>query len=207
MANSVQLEASEAWRKAGFFVRPYHGHDEEDAKRFHKEILMALDGEMLSVSSGINYTMGDVARGDDTGGSNNPAVGAAATVATINRAHAVRARHVLQKINKHILNPDTKEKMDTFRTDAQPAEAALAWFVANECGGATPAPRVNDYKHEMRTLTIIGEAGYRVGSINSFSNARQKPQTLSFPLFRRLEGHHRQTLDNLLAKPYCIPDL
>ena len=40
-----------------------------------------------------------------------------------------------------------------------------------ECGGATPAPRVNDYKHEMRTLTIIGEAGYRVGSINSFSNA------------------------------------
>ena len=46
-----------------------------------------------------------------------------------------------------------------------------SWFVANECGGATPAPRVNDYKHEMRTLTIIGEAGYRVGSINSFSNA------------------------------------
>ena len=104
MANSVQLEASEAWRKAGFLVRPFHGHDEEDAKRFHKQILMALDGEMINVSSGINYTMGDVARGDDTGGSNNPAVGAAATVATINRAHAVRARHVLQKINKHILN-------------------------------------------------------------------------------------------------------
>ena len=153
MANYVQLEASEAWRKAGFLVRPFHGHDEEDAKRFHKQILMALDGEMINVSSGINYTMGDVARGDDTGGSNNPAVGAAATVATINRAHTVCARHVLQKINKHILNPDTKEKMDTFRTDAQPAEAALAWFVANECGGATPAPCVNDYKHEMRTLT------------------------------------------------------
>ena len=124
MATASQLEASEAWRKAGFMVRPFHGHDEEDAKRFHQQILMALDGEMLSVSSGINYTMGDVARGDDG-----------------------------------------------FRTSAQPAEDALAWFVANECGGATPAPRVNDYKHEMRTLTIIGEAGYRVGSINSFSNA------------------------------------
>ena len=91
MTTASQLEASEAWRKAGFLVRPFHGHDEEDAKRFHQQILMALDGEMLSVSSGINYTMGDVARGDDTGGSNNPAVGAAATVATINRAHAVRA--------------------------------------------------------------------------------------------------------------------
>ena len=44
MTSSAELEASEAWRKAGFFVRPYHGHDEEDAKRFHKEILMALDG-------------------------------------------------------------------------------------------------------------------------------------------------------------------
>ena len=68
-------------------MRPFHGHDEEDAKRFHQQILMALDGEMLSVSSGINYTMGDVARGDDG-----------------------------------------------FRTSAQPAEDALAWFVANECG-------------------------------------------------------------------------
>ena len=102
MTTASQLEASEAWRKAGFLVRPFHGHDEEDAKRFqpstHKQILMALDGEMINVSAGINYTMGDVARGDDTGGSNNPAMGAAATVATINRAHAVRARHVLQKI-------------------------------------------------------------------------------------------------------------
>ena len=42
MANSVQLEASEAWRKAGFLVQPFHGHDEEDAKRFHKQILMAM---------------------------------------------------------------------------------------------------------------------------------------------------------------------
>ena len=50
MTSSAQLEATEAWRKAGFLVRPYHGHDEEDAKRFHKEILMALDGEMISVS-------------------------------------------------------------------------------------------------------------------------------------------------------------
>ena len=116
---------------------------------------MALDGEILSVTSGVNYTMGDVARGDDAGGSNNPATGAAATVNTINRAHAVRSRHVLQRINKHILNPDTKEKMDGFRADPQPAEAALNWFVTNECGGATPAPKVNDYKHEMRMLTII----------------------------------------------------
>ena len=93
---------------------------------FHKQILMALDGEMLSVSSGINYTMGDVARGDDTGGSNNPAVGAAATVATINRAHAVRARHVLQKINKHILNPDTKEKDGHLQDELRLLRGALA---------------------------------------------------------------------------------
>ena len=36
MTTPSQLEASEAWRKAGFLVRPFHGHDEEDAKRFHK---------------------------------------------------------------------------------------------------------------------------------------------------------------------------
>jgi len=32
MTSPAQLEASEAWRKAGFLVRPYHGHDEEDAE-------------------------------------------------------------------------------------------------------------------------------------------------------------------------------
>ena len=52
-------------------------HDEEDAKRFHKQILMALDGEVLTdshrVTAGVSYTMGDVARGDDAGGTNNPA--------------------------------------------------------------------------------------------------------------------------------------
>ena len=105
--------------------------------------------------------MGDVARGDDAGGSTNVAVGAAAAVATINCAHAVRLRHMLQKVSKHILNPDVKEKMDGYCADAQPIEAALAWFILNECGGATPAPRVNDYKQMMRDATIIGEAGAR----------------------------------------------
>ena len=60
MINAATLEATEAWRKAGFSVRPYHGADEEDAKRFYKEILAALDGEMVTVSGGVNYTMGDV---------------------------------------------------------------------------------------------------------------------------------------------------
>ena len=55
---------------------------------------MALDGEMITISAGVNYTMGDVARGDDAGASAAPtinaAVGAAAAVATINRRHWLR---------------------------------------------------------------------------------------------------------------------
>ena len=42
-----ELEASEPWRKAGFKVKPYYGNDQEDAKRFVKELPTQLDLDLL----------------------------------------------------------------------------------------------------------------------------------------------------------------
>ena len=58
-----ELEASEPWRKAGFKVKPYYGNDQEDAKRFVKELPTQLDLDLLK----DDWTKGDVVRGDHEG--------------------------------------------------------------------------------------------------------------------------------------------
>ena len=43
-------------------------------------------------------------------------------------------------------------------------------FVRNECGGSTSEPTIESIKAKMRSATIIGSVGYRLGSISGLAN-------------------------------------
>ena len=163
------VEVSDPWRKAGFDCKPYNGEGQEEAKRFAKHILDAADGKEYSSQAGAGpWTAGDVFRGDHEGGINNPIVAPqAATRANKQRARDTRNKQTMTYFLKHILVETLK---DFYRTSfAADPKGALDHFIANEAGGETAEPKIQDIKAQMQGATIIGVAGYRLGSIHSFA--------------------------------------
>ena len=75
--------------QAGFLVEPFDSADPEKAERFLRKLLSAADEKEVN-----QWTAGDVMRGDDEGGINNPL---AANMAVANRTAKTRAHNVRMK--------------------------------------------------------------------------------------------------------------
>ena len=102
MSTRAQVELAEGWRKAGFYCEPFDGGDPDSAEAFVRRFIRAMDQKSYSSDA---WTGGDVARGDDEGGVNNPiAGGAAAVVARKTREHETRAKAVAAIFLNHLLN-------------------------------------------------------------------------------------------------------
>ena len=162
-----ELEASEPWRRAKQFIaKPYGVRDREEAKRFLKNFLSASEGVEMP---GNEWTYRDVYDGNHEGGTNNPIApgGGAAVQARKLRQANVRFSKAMAMLKEHMLVHAIKDKFsDDYVNDP---EGALAWFLAEECGGPTSEPAVNEIKAEMQAATIIGAVGYKLGSVSSFA--------------------------------------
>ena len=184
--NNTILQTTESWRKAGFSCAPYAGNDREDAKRFAKQFMNAIDSE--SYNKG-DWTGGDVLMGTHEGGTLNPAAGNAAAIASKNKLALVRSKQVLAIFAKHCLNETHAERVRSFRTSAHPAEDAWRDFLATECGGTTPETLEESIKAECREATILGTTGFQVGSIPHFTNWLQAKNNEITDQTHRLSEH------------------
>lgn len=184
--NNALLQTTESWRKAGFSCAPYAGNDREDAKRFAKQFMNAIDSETYNKG---DWTGGDVLLGTHEGGTLNPAAGNAAAIASKNKLALVRSKQVLAIFAKHCLNETHAERVRSFRTSAHPAEDAWRDFLATECGGATPETLEESIKAECREATILGTTGFQVGSIPHFTNWLQAKNNEITDQTHRLSEH------------------
>ena len=132
MSTRAQVELAEGWRKAGFYCEPFDIGEPEKAEKFVDRFILAMDTKSYDSDA---WTGGDVLRGDDEGGVNNP-IGAmpAAVRNSKTRKHETRCKSVAAILLNHLLNDAIREDVRNAGGAARDAHAMIQYFRATYVG-------------------------------------------------------------------------